>query len=250
MAHCCFLIYPLTKVADESFLQLLFDDSVKRSAFLGYPPRRFAIVELEESQNEAVLRAIGARDDDGRMEAREDNADTPFVDLFTGTGAKKGTDRNEPIGLRMGCIPHLSQVRFRRTYLRVIVSPVTIDELFGCVQKDSNHVKKEKRSLKRSRHTDEDAGPWVPRWPVANGDPTLAGRVEVVSMTGASRAGLSGDPEDERYREPYAECSGGPVCNMSPPKTFLSDDSAGDAAGRRALDVSVQNLIRELGFDK
>ncbi|KAG5508673.1 hypothetical protein JIQ42_08461 [Leishmania sp. Namibia] len=52
-----FLVYPLPSIADESFLQLIFCSTVKRSLFLGFGRGRFAVVELA---SEAVATEVGA----------------------------------------------------------------------------------------------------------------------------------------------------------------------------------------------
>ncbi|KAG5488127.1 hypothetical protein LSCM1_08193 [Leishmania martiniquensis] len=52
-----FLVYPLPSIADESFLQLIFCNTVRRSLFLGFGRGRFAVVELT---SEAVAAEVVA----------------------------------------------------------------------------------------------------------------------------------------------------------------------------------------------
>ncbi|EAN80745.1 hypothetical protein, conserved, partial [Trypanosoma cruzi] len=60
MSRRCFMVYPLPSVADESFLNVIFDGGVCRSVFAGFGPRRFALVELrDDARAEAVTSALG-----------------------------------------------------------------------------------------------------------------------------------------------------------------------------------------------
>ncbi|KAG5512550.1 hypothetical protein GH5_08519 [Leishmania sp. Ghana 2012 LV757] len=67
-----FLVYPLPSIADESFLQLIFCSTVKRSLFLGFGRGRFAVVELASeavaAEVEAVIRMSAAPSTAGQQE--------------------------------------------------------------------------------------------------------------------------------------------------------------------------------------
>ncbi|KAG5512311.1 hypothetical protein JKF63_07836 [Porcisia hertigi] len=52
-----FLVYPIPSIADESFLQLIFRNTVKRSLFLGFGCGRFAVVELTSAAVAAEVEA-------------------------------------------------------------------------------------------------------------------------------------------------------------------------------------------------
>ncbi|CAM36486.1 conserved hypothetical protein [Leishmania braziliensis MHOM/BR/75/M2904] len=53
-----FLVYPVPSIADESFLQLIFRNTVKRSLFLGFGRGRFAVTELTSATVAAEVEAI------------------------------------------------------------------------------------------------------------------------------------------------------------------------------------------------
>ncbi|KAG5487406.1 hypothetical protein CUR178_08492 [Leishmania enriettii] len=88
-----FLVYPLPSIADESFLQLIFCNTVKRSLFLGFGRGRFAVVELASeavaAEVEAFIRRPAAPSTAGQHEgnAAPHNANGAAADVAAEHGA-------------------------------------------------------------------------------------------------------------------------------------------------------------------
>ncbi|KEG08163.1 hypothetical protein DQ04_07851010 [Trypanosoma grayi] len=147
MTRRCFMVYPLPSVADESFLQLLFDGGVRRSAFAGFGKRRFALVELQgDTQAEAVWRAIGpalpnsvattaaAAETHGGGSVNLDE-DCTLAELFAAHNAATiaaAAAPNVDGAAGQSCMSFFGRLRFRGTPLQVVPSPVTIEELYSC----------------------------------------------------------------------------------------------------------------------
>ncbi|CBZ11860.1 conserved hypothetical protein [Leishmania major strain Friedlin] len=53
-----FLVYPVPSIADASFLQIIFCNTVRRSLFLGFGRTRFAVAELTSAAVAAEVEAI------------------------------------------------------------------------------------------------------------------------------------------------------------------------------------------------
>ncbi|ESL07070.1 hypothetical protein TRSC58_05247 [Trypanosoma rangeli SC58] len=150
MSRRCFMVYPLPAVADESFLNVIFDGGVRRSVFAGYGPRRFALVELQDDAfAEAVSLALGpaplSPHTNGSTTAtsRGDHAeeDRTLEELFrahvTAAGKNSGTDvpNADTVakdGVTPSCIAHLDRLRFRDTPICVLPSPIALEEIYSC----------------------------------------------------------------------------------------------------------------------
>ncbi|PBJ80087.1 hypothetical protein BCY84_01969 [Trypanosoma cruzi cruzi] len=159
MSRRCFMVYPLPSVADESFLNVIFDGGVCRSVFAGFGPRRFALVELrDDARAEAVTSALGPmpsphvnthtsassllkdkEDDCGLEKLGSAPVAAASNSRRKGNAAGRKKDGGDPTGGADsdGCtgpsgIAYISRLRFRNTPIQVLPSPITLDEIYRC----------------------------------------------------------------------------------------------------------------------
>ncbi|RNF04187.1 hypothetical protein TraAM80_05292 [Trypanosoma rangeli] len=167
MSRRCFMVYPLPTVADESFLNVVFDGGVRRSVFAGCGSRRFALVELQDDAcAEAVALALGTAplspytNSSTIATSRGDIAeeDRTLEELFRAHVAaaekKSGTDVPNADTVAKGgatpsCIAHLNRLRFRDTPIHVLPSPIALEEIYSCGGQLPQHLHKNKANTDR-----------------------------------------------------------------------------------------------------
>eukprot|EP00796_Vickermania_ingenoplastis_P010711 gene10711-7442_t len=141
-AHGNVLFYGLPSIADRRFLETVLQTRIGRALFFGFGVERMAIAELiEAGAAKAIHAALQNGIPEGELGARTADVDTPLCDLFFG-GAPE--------------YAYLHFLRFRRSTIRVVWSPLPVDAFYQLGAVVPEHKAPDTR--KRPGH-DQDAGP-------------------------------------------------------------------------------------------
>lgn len=202
-----FLVYPLPSIADETFLQLIFRQHVKRSLFFGFGRSRMAVVEVSSADvAQAVLTAMAGgataeashqaakkakKEETTEAEAERDVTDMTLADMFAAPttigDADNHSDQRDVHNTVLAVntsedFSHLPCLAYRGRPVHVVVSGVRVADFYaggGAVpekhedKEERSNAKKKARKEKAPKE-DDDATPVVPRAPKVSAFPKNA----------------------------------------------------------------------------